>query len=138
VSLKPSVANRKKFDLDLEFGNIGEEFVNELFQGGKRVEVKTERDRWSTTGNIVIEFRSYGKPSGVEATEASYWVHLLSLDGSIVGGYIFNVANLRYNLARLYDSNKIRSVCGGDNKASFMYIVPLSIIPELQKGILNA
>ena len=31
----------------------------------KKIEVKSERGMWLKTGNIAIEFESYGKPSGI-------------------------------------------------------------------------
>jgi hypothetical protein len=33
-----------RFDIDLDFGNIGEEYIQEIFDGNCWVEVKTERD----------------------------------------------------------------------------------------------
>ena len=45
----------KKFDIDLEFGQMGEEFVRDLQNGNNKIEVKTERDIWKTTGNIAVE-----------------------------------------------------------------------------------
>ena len=47
----------KKFDLDLEFGKIGEDFAKALFYHNTKVEVKTERDIWATTGNIAVAVR---------------------------------------------------------------------------------
>ena len=50
----------KKFDIDLEFGKIGEDVTEALFQHNTKIEVKTERDIWKTTGNIAIEIRCKG------------------------------------------------------------------------------
>ena len=60
----------KKFDVDLEFGQQWEKHIDEMFSGAKKCEVKTERDKWASTGNICIETESYGKPSGLTSTEA--------------------------------------------------------------------
>ena len=65
----------KKFDLDLEFGKLGEDFVRDLQDGNTFIEVKTERDIWKTTGNIAIEIRCNGKPSGISTTGSSVWIH---------------------------------------------------------------
>ena len=81
----------KGFDMDLEFGKMGEEFTQEVFEGNSKVEVKTERDIWVTTGNVAIEIRCNGKPSGLSTTEASVWIHLLAHNGVIKGGYLFKV-----------------------------------------------
>ena len=42
----------KKFDVDLEFGQQWEKHIDEMFSGAKKCEVKTERDKWASTGNI--------------------------------------------------------------------------------------
>ena len=47
----------KGFDIDLEFGKMGEKFVEKVFEGNSKVEVKTERDIWKNTGHIAIELR---------------------------------------------------------------------------------
>ena len=75
-SIEPSVADRKKFDLDLSYGKVREQQVADMLQD-KRIEVKSERGMWMKTGNIAIEYESYGKPSGIDATEADYWFHNL-------------------------------------------------------------
>ena len=56
------------FDLDLNFGQIYEEKVRDIFEGDGSIEVKTERDIWQKTGNIAIEIRYRGKPSGISST----------------------------------------------------------------------
>ena len=91
----------KKFDIDLEFGKIGEDFAEALFSHNTMVEVKTERDIWKTTGNIAIEIRCKGRPSGLSVTEAENWIHLLSYDGNIEGGFIFKVSQLRDKIKKL-------------------------------------
>ena len=48
----------RKFDVDLEFGKQWEEHIDEVFSGAKQCEIKTERDKWATTGNICIEIES--------------------------------------------------------------------------------
>ena len=82
------MAGNKKFDIDLAFGEKGEMFVKDVLQGNGKIEVKTERDKWATTGNIAIEIRCNGKLSGLSVTEAKTWVHLLSIDDKIIGGFI--------------------------------------------------
>ena len=81
----------KNFDLDLNFGEIFEKKVNDMLQCKGDIEVKTERDRWANTGNICIEIRYKGEPSGLSITEADTWIHLLAINDSIVGGFIFPV-----------------------------------------------
>ena len=46
--MKPTKEDRKKFDIDLEYGQIREDKIAEMFTD-KKIEVKSERDRdWET------------------------------------------------------------------------------------------
>ena len=115
----------KKFDIDLEFGKIGEDFAEALFTNNTMVEVKTERDIWKTTGNIAIEIRCKGKPSGISTTASENWVHLLSYDGKIKGGFIFNVDDLKNKIKKLIAEKKAKMVMGGDFNMSQMVLIPI-------------
>lgn len=112
---------RKKFDIDLEFGKQWETYIDELFCGAKTAEVKTERDRWTGTGNICIEVESYGKPSGLEATESDVWVHNLVKDGKLVCSLMFPTDVLKEIVPKASKG----TVMGGDNRASKLNLVPL-------------
>tara|TARA_Y100001963_G_scaffold80442_1_gene111612 strand:+ start:4084 stop:4536 length:453 start_codon:yes stop_codon:yes gene_type:complete len=114
----------KGFDMDLEFGKMGEEFTQEVFEGNSKVEVKTERDIWVTTGNIAIEIRCNGKPSGLSTTESSVWIHLLAHNGVIKGGYLFKVDELRAFIKKRHEEGNLKLVMGGDNNASQMALIP--------------
>ena len=65
-NLEPKIEDRKKFDLDLQYGQVKEKIIADMLQD-KKIEVKSERGMWLKTGNIAIEFESYGKPSGIAA-----------------------------------------------------------------------
>jgi hypothetical protein len=122
TGLKPTKSDRKKFDLDLSYGQFHEdEFLNIL--KNCKVEVKTERDMWSKTGNIAIEFQSYGKPSGINATESDYWCHNLAIGDDVYCRLLFSVSNLKKIVNNLEFH---RVVNGGDNMASRMYLLNLS------------
>jgi hypothetical protein len=88
----------------------------------KKIEVKSERDRWQTTGNIAIEYQSYGKPSGIEATEADYWFHNLCIGDEIFATLVFDTTVLKKIIDKL---DYVKSVSGGDNNASRMYLLNL-------------
>ena len=120
-SLEPSVADRKKFDLDLEYGKVREQQVADMLQD-KRIEVKSERDVWQKTGNIAIEYECYGKPSGINATESDYWFHNLCIGDETFATLVFDTTSLKRIIANL---DKKRSVSGGDNNASRMYLLNL-------------
>ena len=119
-----------KFDLDLAFGQAGEQWLTMLgAPGGVKIEVKTERDMWFITGNVIFEYRCRGKRSGIAATQADFWVHLLSLDGKIVGMFGWSVVSLKFFLKRCYDNPsayKSRLAQGGDDGQSSFIIVPIS------------
>ena len=120
----------KGFDLDLEFGKLGEEFVRDMQLGNKKIEVKTERDIWKTTGNIAIEIRYKGNPSGLSTTESNVWIHLLSHKGVIEGGFIFKVDILKAKIKKLHKEGNLKMVMGGDNNMSQMALLPISELFE--------
>ena len=115
----------KGFDLDLEFGKMGEEFTQQVFEGNSKVEVKTERDIWVTTGNIAIEIRCNGKPSGLSTTESNVWIHLLAHNNVIKGGFLFKVDELKAKIKKLHESEDLKLVMSGDNNASQMALLPI-------------
>ena len=114
----------KGFDIDLKFGKMGEEFTQQVFEGNSKVEVKTERDIWMTTGNVAIEIRCKGKPSGLSTTEANVWIHLLAHKGEIKGGYLFIVDELKAFIKKRHKEGNLKIVMGGDDNASQMALIP--------------
>ena len=112
--------NDKRFDIDLSFGQCFEQKVADMLQNSK-IEVKTERDKWKDTGNIVIEFESRGRPSGIATTEADYWFHNLAMGEDIIMTLVFPTKTLRNYLAK----NMPRMVRGGDDMTSRLYLINL-------------
>jgi hypothetical protein len=88
----------------------------------KKIEVKSERGMWQRTGNIAIEYESYGKPSGIASTESDYWFHNLCIDDETFCTLVFNTDSLKKIIDNL---DYKRSVSGGDHNASKMYLVNL-------------
>jgi len=119
--LEPCVEDRKKFDIDLEYGKIRERHVADMLQD-KKIEVKSERGMWQNTGNIAIEYESYGKPSGINATEADYWFHNLCVGEDTFCTLVFKVDSLKQIIENL---DYKRTVSGGDHNASKMYLLNL-------------
>tara|TARA_R100001440_G_scaffold33467_1_gene52424 strand:- start:15747 stop:16172 length:426 start_codon:yes stop_codon:yes gene_type:complete len=119
--VKPTKKDRKKFDIDLEYGTIREDKIADLFVN-KKIEVKSERDIWQKTGNICIEYQSYGKPSGIKATEADYWFHNLCIDDEEYCTLVFKTDILKKIVEQL---DTFRTVSGGDHNASRMFLVNL-------------
>ena len=117
---------QQKFDHDLEFGRLGEDFVEAFQNKNTKIEVKTERDIWKTTGNIAVEIRCNGKLSGLSVTEAQTWIHLLSYKGKIEGGFIVDTGYLQDRIGELHRDKELKIVMGGDNNMSQMALVPIN------------
>tara|TARA_R110002012_G_C11456923_1_gene592369 strand:- start:228 stop:653 length:426 start_codon:yes stop_codon:yes gene_type:complete len=119
--MKPDKKDQKKFDLDLKFGEIREDKIREMFED-KKIEVKSERGMWMKTGNICIEYESYGKPSGIKATESDYWFHNLCVGDKEFCTIVFDTDMLKLIVDKL---DTFKTVSGGDHNASRMYLVNL-------------
>ena len=119
--MKPTKKDRKKFDIDLQYGTIREEKIIDMFVN-KKIEVKSERGMWMKTGNISIEYESYGKPSGIIPTDADFWFHNLCIDDNIFCTLIFDIPKLKQLIDKL-DFKK--SVSGGDHNASRLWLVSI-------------
>ena len=128
MSLKPKSKDRKKFDIDLAYGKVREDLIKDMLQD-KKIEVKSERDVWKRTGNIAIEYQCYGKPSGINATEADYWFHNLCVGEDVYATLVFKTENLK----KIIDSLERKvSVSGGDHNASRMYLISLQKLFDLK------
>jgi len=119
--MKPNKEDRKKFDLDLEYGQIREDKIADIFSKAK-IEVKSERDIWQKSGNIAIEYENWSKPSGIMATESDYWFHNLCVGEDEYCTLVFKTSTLKKIVSKL---DHFKSVAGGDGNASRMYLVNL-------------
>jgi hypothetical protein len=63
---------REGFDIDLAKGKEREEFWERVLRG-HLVEVKCDH-KAVDTGNVFIEYRQKGRPSGIAVTTADYWL----------------------------------------------------------------
>ena len=123
----------KGFDLDLEYGKMGEDFVQQVMEGNTKIEIKTERDIWKKTGNIAIEISCNGKPSGLSTTEADTWIHLLAYKGVIEGGFLLKVGRIKDEIKKLHKEGTLNLKMGGDNNASQMVLIPITQLFELNQ-----
>ena len=119
------------FDLDLNFGQIYEEKVRNIFEGDGSIEVKTERDIWQKTGNIAIEIRYRGKPSGISSTDAKWWIHILSNDNDIETALMFKVEKLKKKIKQMVMLGMAKVVIGGDNDNSEIVLLPIDKITNI-------
>ena len=127
------VSFNKNFKYDLEFGEIREQRISDILLNEK-IEVKTERGMWQDTGNIAIELAYRGKKSGLAATEATYWLHILEVDGKEFCSFLFPVEVLKQRISDLHTNtikdglkhrNPVRIVMGGDDNQSKLALVPI-------------
>jgi|TARA_R110000851_G_scaffold109897_3_gene232343 hypothetical protein len=111
------------FDLDLQFGEFHEELLFQSLSKKSNITVEVKTDRLAAkTGNLAIEFKYKGKPSGILTTKADEWFFVvLEEDGSV--RYRFNVPTARlkkiaYGRYKRGDTKK-----GGDHAE--MVLVPV-------------
>ena len=123
------------FDIDLQFGLICEKRLKRLLKEDGKIEVKNERDTWATTGNIAVEIRFKGQPSGLAKTKADWWFHILTLDGEMVTMVCFPVDKLKQIVKELLDKKLVKKVMGGDNNDSELLLVPIDKL--LSKNFFN-
>ena len=112
---------KSDFTCDLVTGKKGEKVIGNILEGDK-VEVKSERGMWMKTGNIAIEYESYKKPSGIQATESDYWFHNLCVGDNEFCTLVFKTDVLKTIVNKL---DYFKTVSGGDNNASKMYLINL-------------
>jgi len=123
------------FDIDLDFGKVGEKYIEEIFEGDGRIEVKTERAlsspdprQWTESGNIAIELRYKGRLSGLSDTDAKTWMQVLTIDGVYKGAFIIPVKKLKERIKELHAKGVVRLVMGGDDKQSHLALLPINKI----------
>ena len=126
--------NDVNFDIDLDFGEMKEQEVVNYFEGDGSIEVKTERynrmsmksnKEWKETGNIAIEYKYKGRPSGISVTNARTWIHLLSDEDEVVGGFIIKTSVLKKRIKDMLNMGMARKIKGGDNDNSDLVLIPI-------------
>ncbi len=113
--------DNNKWDIDLAFGNLKESELVKLMTGDK-LEVKADT-KAHETGNVVVEFECYGKPSGISVSKASHY--------AFVCEHIILIIETK-KLKNLLVSKKFYQVFGGDNNRSHMYLVPIRELIKCQ------
>ena len=117
----------KFYDVDLPFGEIFENKLKHIF-GNKRMEIKTERDIWKTTGNMCVELEYRGRPSGINVTRADYWCHVFQDNGSIQFIVMFPTDVLRGRIRYWLRNGLARLEYGGDNRDSLIVLIPRCVL----------
>jgi len=131
------------FYKDLQFGKIYENKANEYIDYDEikiinekckeydliitknninfKYEIKADR-RAYYTNNMVIEYECRGRKSGIEATTADYWLYFVIINSNNDIVYNIPVKELKEII------KNCKTVSGGDNFSSKMYIVKLDNI----------
>ena len=123
------------FFTDLEFGQTSEDILRHTLklhgydskaindhscdiEYQVKVEVKTDRE-WRRTGNVAIEYKYKGEPSGISTTQAHIYVYVL--DG------ISSMWYVQTDALRAYLKNiTAKRVKGGDDNMSDLILLTLS------------
>ena len=141
------------FNLDLEFGNIYEKKIIDLIPNDSYIikegyfpyydveltkdnvitkyEVKADRYTYKT-GNIAIEFKCSGLPSGISKTQADYYAYFVVKPYNVYNLYIIPTQIIKDKINSLEYK---RIIFGGDNKTSQMYIFSLDLFEEYRHNI---
>jgi len=112
-------SNNKNFDIDLQFAEKAEDWVTQLFSGGFKLEVKSDRLA-HITGNVFIEIYSRGKPSGLSTTEADYWIYRIDEHDTAI---IIKTITLKEIVKENFNGTYI---LGGDNYTSKGVLIPIN------------
>ena len=113
------------FDLDLKFGEFHEQLLFQSLSktGNVTVEVKTDR-LTAKTGNLAVEFRYRGRPSGIQTTKSDeYFFVIVEQDGSIRYRLNIPTAKLKKIAYRRYLNGL--TTTGGQYNATEMILIPI-------------
>ena len=136
------IVGKYNFKEDIKTGEQGEEFIKNFliskgfiflnnnndnkydllmsFEGLEiKYEIKTDvlLSKKNDTGNLVVEFESRNKPSGISVTESNYYVYYIPKLGEI---WNINMDKLR----ELIKSENFKIVSGGDKGSNTkMYLI---------------
>ena len=141
------------FNLDLEFGNIYEKKLVDIIPNDSYIikegyfpyydveitkdniktkyEVKADRCAYKTA-NIAIEFKCNGLPSGISKTQADYYAYYIIKPYNLFELYIIPTQIIKDKINSLEYK---RTIFGGDNKSSEMYIFGLNLFDEYKINV---
>ena len=125
----------KKFDIQLNQSLLAERKLGEIFASAKlervdlsperwKIEQKTESWLWEKSGNLCIEYKNRGKPSGIASTEADFWVHELKREDETLVYIMIPVKHLKELCRKYYKLGKYRENVGDDGQSDVV-LVPI-------------
>jgi hypothetical protein len=115
-----------KFDIQLSDALINERRLADIFEHVDihKIELKSETWQWEQTGNICIEYRQNGQPSGIAVTEAGCWVHELKREGQTLCYLMFPIERLKELARKAYADGHCHEG-GGDGGRFCNVLIPL-------------
>jgi hypothetical protein len=115
-----------KFDLQLSAAREREKVLGEIFTNARlaRVELKSESYQWEQTGNICVEYRCDGRPSGISTTEADIWVHELRREDQTLMWMMFPIERIKDVTRQAIQQGRVRKRAGDGGRFT-VAIVPL-------------
>ena len=135
------INNTKDFDFDLARGVNSEKAIAKILGLSEdKFEVKSEFGFWKKSGNICIELAYKGKPSGLRATKAKYWIHRFMFNKDVcIGQWIVPVKVLKQVVRIFLKENKNRKSqiirMLGDNYQSRCVLIPMSDFLNLWRKV---
>lgn len=111
------------FRYDLKLGIIGEKYLADVLQN-RRIEVKTDFQA-AETGNVYLEYKSRGVPSGISTSKADWYAFVLSNDNII----LVKTEKLKALVKKRFKAN--RGVKGGDKNTSWGVLLPITELLKL-------
>jgi hypothetical protein len=118
-----------KYDVQLDAALVRERALGLIFEhadfGGTKdvdIELKSETWLWEQTGNICVEYRHAGKPSGISVTEAHFWVHELRRDDGTVCWLMFPIDRFKELARTAIRQKRSRKNCGDDGLSDVVNI----------------
>tara|TARA_Y100000004_G_scaffold127628_1_gene143656 strand:- start:1744 stop:2232 length:489 start_codon:yes stop_codon:yes gene_type:complete len=129
----PQTEPKSNFDIDLDFGQIWERRICNIFENNGSLEVKADR-MWWNSGNLAFEYKCNGKPSGIAASKAIWWVSVLTCQDDPENTemiLIWKTEKLRDKLRQLIKEKRAELKTGGDgNKAQLVITSIDELLPD--------
>ena len=113
----------ENWDIDILRGINGEAQVLDILAG--KIEVKTDFKAYKT-GNLAIEIEFNNKPSGIQISEANWWLFNIRIPNKDPLLIIIALERLRQICTKYMFQGK--TVMGGDNMKSKLVIIPIQEI----------
>lgn len=118
---------RKGFDIDLKNGEIREHAFANIIRN-TRIEHKSD-EKCRKTGNLFIEYRDHGRPSGLATTTADYWA--FEYDENC---WLIILTERLKDICREFYRDSRNRVLGGDDDNYEGILIPISLLVKSKQS----